>query len=160
MRVAWLVAIIAACGGDVDGDTGEPLGVCEGGGAAGLMVGSGGMSGFGGWGDGDAAELTLDSAGAAGFRLEFNSDGLDTNESVNAVVAISFPGRANSETYLAGLSLQCDEGPGWAATFAPLPDDVAVAGLDAATIDIVATMTDHRGISATTSVAVVVRDAT
>jgi len=159
MRLALCLTMMVACGGGDPGDSAVELGPCEGGGVPLLDVGDGGMSGFSGWADGDTMELTLDSTDAAGFRLEFSTEGLDTNEQVSAVVALTFPTRSNSETYLAALSLQCDEGPGWAATFAPLPDDVTIADVDAATVDMAVTITDHRGVSANTSLSLSVRDA-
>lgn len=131
MRVlqgVWAGCIAVAAGLGCDGDT-EPVETdsertaCEGGGAPTLELGLGGRSAFVPFDTGDDIEITQDGAGAYGFGFELLTTGLDTTESVNAVLRVTV-GTDPVQDFIALFNLQCDEdlGVAWVATFTPLDD--------------------------------------
>ncbi len=138
--VPALAAVLAACT-----TTAPPT--CDGGGDPLLEIGDGGRDDFMAFADG----VTLGTTGSPpGVNLQLQTSGLDTTQNVTAVVRIAADG-GPTEDNLAALSLQCESaadgtGFGWASVIATIPSSAGAGS----SLQIDATITDWRGISATT----------
>jgi hypothetical protein len=164
VRAAHVRVLVLAvgCAGD-DAGTGptDTETLCEGAGEGAIAVGSGGLSGFVPWEDGDPVILETDGAGRWGFYADLLTEGIDTTASTTALVRFSVGDDPTTEDLGATLDLQCpNEGPGWFGLFVPLDDarqDPAVVDtLVGQTMSLSATVTDQASESATVSLELVV----
>lgn len=155
----WVV--MAACGGDGATDTGTDETLCGGQGTAAVEVGTGGLSGFTAWVDGDTVAIVDDGSGTYGFFVDLLTEGVDTTSAATVLLRFSVGDDPTTEDLGASLTFQCPtEGPGWAGVFAALDeamqDSATVAGLEGLTLGLTALVTDTDGETGEVSVDLVI----
>lgn len=163
MVVAAAGAVVSGCsGGDTD-DTGATpeRTACEGAGDPVVQVGTGGLSAFAAWSEGDTVAIEDDGTGRYGYYADLLTNGLDTTAPIIALIRFTVGDDPTTEDVGASLSFQCpNEGPGWAGVFVPLDDPMqdatVVAGLEGLALEVTALATDQRGQSAEVTVGLVI----
>ena len=142
---------LAAVGCAAEQAVEEPLTECGGAGDPTLTLGTGSLTTFAPFADGESVVL-FETAGKLGLNLALLTTGLATEDVVTAVIKVAIDNE-NADA-IASLSLQCpSEGPGWVQVFAPLPasrQGVDPATLSGLTLTLDGVATDSRDITAST----------
>ncbi len=139
MRKLGISILLAACGPEEVVDEGTE---CEGAGEPTLTLGTGSLSTFVAFEDGDSVAVT-----DAGVQLALLTTGLDTTSPVTAVLKVGIGG--DNADAIASLSLQCpEEGPGWIQVVAGLPAGVDAASVSGMTLTLDGVATDGREVTA------------
>lgn len=162
MRAAIAACLAMACSGsESPGDSAAPLGACEGAGEPSLALGSGGLSTFAAWEDGDTVVIEADGGGRYGFYADLLTEGIDTTATTTVFVRFSIGDDPTTRDVGATLTLQCpNEGPGWFGLFVTLDDSeqdaAVVATLIGQPMHLTATITDQAEDSASVTLDLVV----
>ncbi len=139
MRKLWLSCFLVACGPE---EVADDVTECAGAGEPTITLGTGSLSAFVAFQDGDSVAVTED-----GVQLALLTTGLDTSSPVTAVLKVGIDGE-NADA-IASLSLQCPaEGPGWIQVVAALPAGVDPATASGLTLTLDAVATDARDVTA------------
>ena len=159
---AWMGLGTLGCTGDGETtDTTTPATACEGSGDPVVELGTGGLSGFAAWNDGDTVAIEDDGTGRFGYFADLLTTGVDTTAPVTTLIRFTVGDDTTSEDVGATLSFQCpNEGPGWAGVFVPLDeamqDATAVAALEGEALGVTALVTDQGADTADVSVELVI----
>ena len=147
MRWTALVMLAACAGEEVEG---YGPATCDGGGEPIVEIGDGGQLDFAPFTDNDTVDLRSDGS----IEVQLFTSGLDTSNTVTVSIRTSIGGGTTRDS-LSSFNLVCNDdiGHGWLGAYPGLPDGVQAGDV----VDVVATVTDASGGSASGEVALTVR---